>query len=251
MKNMQILVVDDDRDFAESFAELLQVAGHDSSVATSGSAAIHRLRNQRFDAAFVDIKMPTTGGMTVLHEIRDAGLRVKMVPMTGFGIVEIVREAVGNRPVATVRGPVAHRIVLEKISDVLPDGVVVVADDNPGFTRDLTIEALEFGYHVEPHMQSSARMRQDPDASALADAPIEPSVKRLTIIDTGGTLVEELEDYMDLLDRGVDGPAVIVLRRRLDRTVAGDPFRTPAVTGCIFKPFDPLAEVEQLYALGS
>ena len=58
MTALKALVVDDDYDFADSLADLIRMCGHDAWSVHSGGDAFDKLRNQQFDIAFIDVKMP-------------------------------------------------------------------------------------------------------------------------------------------------------------------------------------------------
>ena len=56
------LVVDDDRDIAESLADILSLAEFDCTVAIGGGAAIERLRDGDYDLVLSDLRMPGIDG---------------------------------------------------------------------------------------------------------------------------------------------------------------------------------------------
>ena len=74
MKVLKTLIVDDDKDFADSLADLVRACGHDAWPVYSGAHAFDRLRNQAFDIAFVDVKMPGFSGLHVVHDLRITAL---------------------------------------------------------------------------------------------------------------------------------------------------------------------------------
>jgi PAS domain S-box-containing protein len=83
-----LMVVDDNRDAAESLASVLQVLGHDVTVATGGRQALE-LADQRgdWDAFILDIGMPDmTGHELVGHLRRHVGERpTRFIALTGYG----------------------------------------------------------------------------------------------------------------------------------------------------------------------
>ena len=80
---LQILVVDDDTDFAESLAEILELQGHRISIAFTGEAALSQLRGGLFDIAFVDVMLPALSGVDVLRVISNLQPTTGIVLMTG------------------------------------------------------------------------------------------------------------------------------------------------------------------------
>lgn len=83
----RILVVDDSRDAAESFALVLQSMGHYAEFVTDPCVALPAARNMRAELVFVDIGMPTINGYELAGVFRaESGLEhMRIVAVTGYG----------------------------------------------------------------------------------------------------------------------------------------------------------------------
>ena len=86
----RILVVDDNRDAAESLSTLLQLAGHDVRFALDGESAIALARQDRPEVVLLDLGMPKVSGYEVAERIRRQpfGQRVYLVAISGWGQAE-------------------------------------------------------------------------------------------------------------------------------------------------------------------
>lgn len=86
----RILVVDDNRDGAESLATLLQLAGHTTRLAHSGSDAVKAVQEFQPDLVFLDIGMPGMSGYEVAEQLRadPATHRIVLIAVTGWGTEE-------------------------------------------------------------------------------------------------------------------------------------------------------------------
>lgn len=84
-RRLTILVVDDETDVADSLAELLDIFGHHAVVLSSAHDALDRIKRQRFDAIFTDLRMPGMNGSSLRQTIEavDARLAAHTVIMTG------------------------------------------------------------------------------------------------------------------------------------------------------------------------
>ena len=83
----RILIVDDNRDAAETLGELLRALGATVSVAHSGSDALEKLRSFGPDSVLLDIGMPDMDGYEVARRIRATAeyRRILLIALTGWG----------------------------------------------------------------------------------------------------------------------------------------------------------------------
>jgi PAS domain S-box-containing protein len=83
----RILIVDDNRDSADSLAMYLEMKGHQTTVAYGGEQAIELAETLRPDAVLLDIGMPKVNGYEVCRRIRELpwGRDTLMVALTGWG----------------------------------------------------------------------------------------------------------------------------------------------------------------------
>jgi PAS domain S-box-containing protein len=84
---LRLLVVDDNRDAADTLAALLSVMGHDVVVAHGGHQALRMLDGLQPDAVFLDIGMPGMSGYEVATAVRRDPRNdgVMLVALTGWG----------------------------------------------------------------------------------------------------------------------------------------------------------------------
>ena len=83
----RILIVDDNRDSADSLAILLRRAGNEVTTAYDGLAAVDAARSSRAEAVLLDIGLPSLDGYQVARTIRAQpwGKKLKLVALTGWG----------------------------------------------------------------------------------------------------------------------------------------------------------------------
>ncbi len=83
----RILVVDDNRDAAESLAELLQISGHETRLAHDGVDAVQVAAAFRPDLVLLDIGLPKLNGYDAARRMREQpwGKTMVLVALTGWG----------------------------------------------------------------------------------------------------------------------------------------------------------------------
>ena len=86
-KREPVLVVDDNRDAAESLGMVLSFSGYDVSIAFNGAAALELGSRNRPRAAIIDIGMPGMSGHEVARRMRlEAwGRNAVLIALTGWG----------------------------------------------------------------------------------------------------------------------------------------------------------------------
>ena len=93
--NCRILVVDDNRDSADSLATVLQLMGHSIQRAYDGLEAVQAAAAFRPDVVLMDIGLPKMNGYEAAREIRKQtwGRAMSVIALTGWGTEEDKRRA--------------------------------------------------------------------------------------------------------------------------------------------------------------
>ncbi len=91
----RILIVDDNRDSADSLAVLLDMLGHEVRTAYDGETGLHFAEDFSPDIVLLDIGLPRLSGLEAARRIRnDLGLRdAFLIAMTGYGQEEDKRRS--------------------------------------------------------------------------------------------------------------------------------------------------------------
>lgn len=91
----RILVVDDIPDIADSFARLLEVAGHQVIVAYDAEQGLSLAREHRPTVAFLDIVMPETDGLQLAQRLRHEfhSRDLTLVVVSGYGQSQDIERA--------------------------------------------------------------------------------------------------------------------------------------------------------------
>jgi CheY-like chemotaxis protein len=83
----RILVVEDNRDAADSLRLLLELSGHDVAVAYSGHHGVQAAEQYRPDVVLCDIGLPGLDGYAVARKLRDnpATAKARLIAVTAYG----------------------------------------------------------------------------------------------------------------------------------------------------------------------
>lgn len=83
----RIVIVDDNRDSADSLAMLLEITGNQTFMAHDGIEAIEVIEKQRPEVVLLDIGLPGLNGYEVCRRVREQqwGKDIVMIALTGWG----------------------------------------------------------------------------------------------------------------------------------------------------------------------
>jgi two-component system, chemotaxis family, CheB/CheR fusion protein len=87
VNRMKILVVDDNRDGADSLATMLELSGHEVHTAYTGHTALERAQTLRPDVLLTDIGLPDLDGYELGRHVRTTqwGRDMLLIAVTGWG----------------------------------------------------------------------------------------------------------------------------------------------------------------------
>ena len=83
-----ILIVDDDPDIRESLGDMLLHEGYAVQSVPDGSAALQRVRSERYGAALLDIQLPDLNGLSVLKVMMELDPDLPIIVLTGNATME-------------------------------------------------------------------------------------------------------------------------------------------------------------------
>ena len=116
----RVLVVDDNRDAADTLARILGLKGHETRVAYDGRTAIEACDEMRPDVVFLDIGLPDITGYRVALELgrRDYRSAMTLIALTGWGMGKDRERSRDAGFEHHLTKPVAARTVLDLLARV-------------------------------------------------------------------------------------------------------------------------------------
>lgn len=117
-KPVRVLVVDDEDAVREVLVDMLTVAGHSVTSASSGSEALEALTSGTFDVVFTDLSMPGMDGWAVAREVKARAPEIRVVLVTGYAATIDA----GTAAAASVDVIVGKPFDFDAISAAIADG---------------------------------------------------------------------------------------------------------------------------------
>ncbi len=120
MREIRILLVDDEEKFIEILKDRLIRKGYNVTASTSSLRALDLIKEREFDVALFDIMMPNLDGIELLEKSKKIQEGLQVVMLTGYGTIETAIEAMKKgaydyltKPIK----PVELELVLKKAAD--------------------------------------------------------------------------------------------------------------------------------------
>jgi two-component system nitrogen regulation response regulator NtrX len=114
-----ILVIDDDPNTLASLARAFRLAGHEAAVCDNAARALDLAKEQRFDLILSDVVMPGKDGITLLEELKAAGVTSPAVMMSGQATIEMAVRATKLGAIDFLEKPVGIDKLLLTVENAL------------------------------------------------------------------------------------------------------------------------------------
>jgi DNA-binding NtrC family response regulator len=226
VKKHRILVVDDDRDFAESLADALELVGHNVMLAFSGEEATRIFSEHDFDITFMDVKLPGKTGVESFIEMRRIKPAARVIMMTGYSVPQLLEQAVENGAWDLLHKPLEMQNVLKMIEKIKPCGILI-ADDDPDFLKSLKPVLENEGYQVHVAKDGEEVL------SKLQAEKVD-----VLVLDLRMPVMNGLETYLKMKEAGTCVPTIIVTAYGSEERESVSILDSLSVYGVLNKPFD-------------
>jgi len=137
---IRILLVDDEKSLLEYLSKRLLKKGHTVRAVFSGEEAVEVAKNEYFDVAVVDLKMPGIDGVETQKRLRESQPFLQCIVLTGHGSIESALESGQQDAFQYMHKPVDHDALLASI--------------NGAYEKKLQIQEVKFREQVEEFYRS-------------------------------------------------------------------------------------------------
>ena len=89
MKDLKVLLVDDEIEFVSTLAERLELRGIQARAAPDGPSALKLIQEEQPHVVVLDVMMPEMDGIETLKEIKKIAPLVEVILLTGYARLEL------------------------------------------------------------------------------------------------------------------------------------------------------------------
>jgi DNA-binding NarL/FixJ family response regulator len=124
MRDLSILIIDDEPDYSETMRFYLKAKGfRNVRCAGSGRAGVEEIKRERPDIAFLDFMMPEMDGVDTLRKIREIVPGLPVIMVTSYATEAKVKEATGLGIAAIFPKSEDFSVAARLITEALGSGI--------------------------------------------------------------------------------------------------------------------------------
>ncbi len=118
MTASKFLIVDDDVDFADGIAEILELDGHQVDIAFTGESGIEAAGKNAYDAILMDVGLPGLNGVEALLKIKQTNPKVQCFLLTGYSADHIAKQGVEAGALEILTKPIDPKELLHRLCSI-------------------------------------------------------------------------------------------------------------------------------------
>lgn len=116
---VNILVVDDDRDICEYVKTLLSASGYSVATLSDPTLAVDLIKRSEFHVLVIDLMMPKLDGIALIQQIRKFDSDVAIVVFTGYPSLDTAVEALKLTVSDYIKKPFEPDELRDKLAEIL------------------------------------------------------------------------------------------------------------------------------------
>jgi len=225
-----ILIVDDNLGLCKTMTLILRRKGYDATSAKDGYEAIVKVKEGSFDLIFMDIKMPLMDGVETYKEIKKIRPDSVVIMMTAYAVEDLIQEALKEGAYGVLYKPLDMEKIFSFIKtakEAKHGGLILIVDDDPGFTTTLKNILSKRGYSVAVAQTGEA-----------AISKVQGDNFCLILIDLKLPTINGLETYLAIKKIKPEIMAIMITGYRQEMAdLIQDALNNSAYT-CLYKPLD-------------
>lgn len=142
-KQLNILIADDEEGLRFSLASILEIEGYSVQTAGDGLEALELVKNNAFDIAFFDIRMPGMNGVEAFKKIKEISPETIVVMMTAYAMNDLIKEAIKEGAFACISKPFEIEDVLSTVKEINSKKTGLIISQKNIDAEDLLISILK------------------------------------------------------------------------------------------------------------
>ena len=160
-KKISILIADDNEQFCQNVADILEAEGYEVALAYDGRKAVEMAKHNGFALALIDVKMPVMNGVETLKKIRRISPHIPVIMVTAYTVESLLREALREGAYGSLKKPLDFEQLFRIINlATSKEPSILVVDDDKDICANLKEILSDSGYQVCTACDGKAAIEQ-------------------------------------------------------------------------------------------
>jgi len=150
-RSAKILIIDDDESIRKVLASILQDKGYEADTAKDGEEAIKKAKNNFYNLALIDIRLPDMEGIELLNKLKDSTPKMVKIILTGYPSLDNAIDAVNRGADGYLIKPVNVSVLNEKIEEHLKKQEEAMKYSEDKVAQFIETRARQIGHTPKVH----------------------------------------------------------------------------------------------------
>jgi DNA-binding response OmpR family regulator len=200
----RILVIDDEEVIHVSLKRILGRQGHHVDAVLGATEGLQLLERERYDLVITDLMMPDINGIQLLERVRDAGLNVPVLMITGYPSIRTAVQALRLGAADYLAKPFTRQELLGPVNRSLRG--IVARESMDALPEEGRPDADGF---AEPQLQLHPGerffLRKHSWMVYQQDGTVQVGIERSFLDNIGTITFIDLPEETDLVEQGFTG----------------------------------------------
>jgi two-component system OmpR family response regulator len=127
--NINILVIDDDKDICDSLKKVLALDGYKVKTISTPKTVLRELGKSTYHLIILDLKMPEISGENLLKEIRKIDDDISVIILTAYPSVDSAVQALQSQVFDYIKKPFKNNELRDKVRSALKSKSLILEPD--------------------------------------------------------------------------------------------------------------------------
>ena len=127
---INILVIDDDKDVCEFLRKVLTEDGYNINILTNPNRALHKMKAKTYHLIILDLKMPHIKGEDLLKQIREVNSDISVIVLTAYPSVDSAVQTLRSNACDYLKKPFKIDELRGAIRNALRSKMLLTEPDN-------------------------------------------------------------------------------------------------------------------------
>ena len=147
-EKLKILVVDDNEEFCQNMADILELKDYEVVTAYDGFEALELVKQNGFGLVLMDVKMPVMDGVETFKKVKEIASATPVIMITAFAVEDLIREALREGAFGALKKPLDFEHLFTLIERATKGALLLIVDDNEKLCANMKDVLSNKGYRV-------------------------------------------------------------------------------------------------------